>query len=178
MAYNTLEKARAYNAAWANANRERRRETYRKRNARNPEWRAFIKHRSVAKQRGIEFLFTFEEWIAIWRDSGRWTERGCRKGQYCMARFGDKGPYATGNVRICLVTENHVEYNSQRVLSAETIERMADAAKARWANMSEAARQRLYTQLRELSHARSPVSLETRKRMSEAAQLREARKRK
>jgi hypothetical protein len=178
MAYNTPQKASAYNAAWRKANPERRRETDRKHKALHPERVAFIKHRSVAKQRGISFLFTFDEWITIWRDSGRWAERGYRKGQYCMARFGDKGPYATGNVRICLVTENHVEYNSQRILSAETVERMSDAAKARWANMSEAARQRLYAQLREMSDARAPVSLETRTRMSEAAKLREARKRK
>src|SRR5215469_18965083 len=92
MAYNTPEKASAANAAWRTANRERRRAYERQWNARHPEQRAFIKHRSVAKQRGIEFLLTFQEWLAIWHDSGKWAERGCKQGQYCMARFGDKGP--------------------------------------------------------------------------------------
>jgi len=143
------ERVRAAHAVWREANRERCRARDRKRNRLHPEWRAFIKHRSVAKQRDLEFLLTFEEWLAIWHESGKWAERGCRKGQYCMARFGDKGPYAVGNVRICTNAENHAEWNIHRILSDETRKRMSDAAKMR--------------------KARSPISEETRKRLSDAA---------
>jgi hypothetical protein len=59
-----------------------------------------------AKNRGIDFLLTFEEWLAIWEDSGYLAERGCRRGQYVMARFGDEGPYIVGNVEIILATQN------------------------------------------------------------------------
>ena len=62
-----------------------------------------------AAYRGIPFLLSYEEWIKIWLDSGHSHEKGCHRGQYVMARFGDKGPYAVGNVRICTVTENSDE---------------------------------------------------------------------
>lgn len=50
-----------------------------------------------AESRGVPFLLTFEEWLKIWVDSGHLYERGCRRGQYVMARFGDEGPYTAGN---------------------------------------------------------------------------------
>lgn len=68
-------------------------------------------HKSGAKVRGIPFLLTFEEWLQIWEDSGHFHERGNRRNQYCMARFGDVGPYAVGNVKIILHSENSKEGN-------------------------------------------------------------------
>ena len=79
---------------------------------------AFWNHLHSAKRRGIEFLLTFEEWLKIWMDSEHWHERGIRKYQYCMARFGDKGPYAVGNVKIITNEENLLE----RVLPKPTHE--------------------------------------------------------
>lgn len=70
------------------------------------DWR---NHRMDARRRGISFELTFEGWLRIWVDSGRLAERGPHKGQYVMARFGDKGAYAVGNVRVALVQENHAE---------------------------------------------------------------------
>jgi hypothetical protein len=72
--------------------------------------RKFTVHKYGAKQRGIGFEFTFGEWWGIWLSSGHWGERGCRKDQYCMARNGDTGPYAVGNVRIITNEENRKEY--------------------------------------------------------------------
>ena len=66
----------------------------------------FNQHRFDAKKRGVPFLLTFEEWFEIWNASGHFHERGPRRGQYCMSRFGDKGPYAVGNVFIQLTTQN------------------------------------------------------------------------
>jgi hypothetical protein len=63
-------------------------------------------HKSSAKKRGIPFLLTFEEWWDIWQASGKWEQRGRRRDQYVMARFGDLGAYKRDNVRICLAGEN------------------------------------------------------------------------
>lgn len=58
----------------------------------------FVRQRSNAKQRGIDWQLTFEEWMDIWNSSGKWGERG-NKG-YVMARNFDTGPYAVDNVKI------------------------------------------------------------------------------
>jgi hypothetical protein len=68
-------------------------------------------HRRSAKERGIPFLITFEDWDTIWQLSGKWEQRGNRKGQYVMSRPGDKGAYEMGNVVICLAEENRAERN-------------------------------------------------------------------
>jgi hypothetical protein len=67
---------------------------------------AYKVHKANAKHRSILFELTFAEWWAIWQASGHWHERGCKKGQYVMARFGDIGPYAAENVKIILATQN------------------------------------------------------------------------
>ena len=72
-------------------------------------WRKYKTHSYRAKRSGIEFLLTFDEWMKIWEDSGHFHERGCHRGQYVMARFGDKGPYAVGNVKIIKHEENGSE---------------------------------------------------------------------
>ena len=72
-------------------------------------WRG---QRSNAKDRGIGFHFEYEEWIKWWEDhiGPNWFQkRGCKKGQYCMARFHDKGDYVVGNVKCILVGDNHEE---------------------------------------------------------------------
>jgi len=57
-------------------------------------------HKSGAKARGIPFLLSKEEWWDIWQKSGKWDQRGNKRGQYVMSRYGDQGPYAIGNVFI------------------------------------------------------------------------------
>jgi hypothetical protein len=66
-------------------------------------------HRRNAKMRGIAFLLSFDEWRTIWIESGKWEERGSARGRYVMSRPGDRGPYAPGNIRICLAEENRAE---------------------------------------------------------------------
>lgn len=61
---------------------------------------AFTRHKISAKTRGIEFRLSLLEWWSIWRDSGKWSERGRGASAYCMARTGDVGPYEIGNVYI------------------------------------------------------------------------------
>ena len=62
--------------------------------------------RKNAERRGISWQLTYIQWIRIWIRSGHWKERGRNRGNYCMARFGDKGPYSKLNVKICTVNEN------------------------------------------------------------------------
>ena len=63
-----------------------------------------------AKRRGIPFLLTFNEWIAIWETSGKLDYRGRKSGQYVMARPGDTGAYEQGNVKIITHIENTSEW--------------------------------------------------------------------
>ena len=73
-------------------------------------WRhKYCNHRGNAARRGVPFLLSFDEWMDIWSQSGHMHERGQYKGQYVMARYGDIGPYAVGNVRILTVEENRAE---------------------------------------------------------------------
>ena len=70
---------------------------------------AFRDQRRRAKRRGIEFLFTFEEWLDVWECSGKLALRGPGKNGYCMSRPGDVGPYAPWNVVIKTISENSLE---------------------------------------------------------------------
>jgi len=67
----------------------------------------YNQHKASAKQRGIEFTLTFDEWWTLWEP--HWERRGRRSQDMCMCRKGDKGPYAVGNVRIATVKENQQE---------------------------------------------------------------------
>jgi len=141
--------ARAYYAAnrtqciaatrkWQAANPETARSNNIKWMADHPERCAYINHKGSAKQRGIPFLLTFEEWLGIWTESGMLALRGPRSDQYVMARFGDAGPYAVGNVRICSTRENNAERNrNQRGKPLSEARRMvwAKAREIRRANM-------------------------------------------
>jgi hypothetical protein len=79
----------------------------------------YNEHRANAKKRSIPFLLTFDEWVDIWLASGKWGQRGARKGQYVMARFGDKGAYEVGNVKICRAEENRAERNTNYPMKGE-----------------------------------------------------------
>jgi hypothetical protein len=68
--------------------------------------RAWCLHRRNARVRGIGFELTLWQWWTIWRDSGRWPERGHGAEKYAMCRFNDVGPYAVGNVYIATNSQN------------------------------------------------------------------------
>ena len=67
----------------------------------------FITQRTGARNRNIEWHFTFESWLAWWGDDI--ANRGNRSGQLVMARIGDTGPYHPDNVRKITCNENHAE---------------------------------------------------------------------
>lgn len=60
----------------------------------------YIAHKINAKQKGIAFEISFDEWWEVWQKSGFWSQRGNKKGDYGMLRIGDTGPYKSGNVFI------------------------------------------------------------------------------
>jgi hypothetical protein len=79
--------------------------------ARHAKYRAsdrgqYTKARRNALDRGVEWLFDFDGWLKVWKDSGHYAERGRGQGQYQMARKGDCGPYADWNVVIVRMEAN------------------------------------------------------------------------
>lgn len=61
-------------------------------------------HKAGAKRRGVEWLFTFDTWWAIWEP--HWESRGQGSNDLQMCRYGDKGPYSPDNVRIDTCANN------------------------------------------------------------------------
>jgi len=54
----------------------------------------------------VEMKMSFEQWLQVWVESGKYHLRGNRKGCYVMARKDDLGHYAVGNVEIIPHAEN------------------------------------------------------------------------
>lgn len=78
-------------------------------------WRG---QKNNSKDRGIGFFFTYEEWCQWWEDElgPDWMSlRGCKAGQFVMARHLDKGDYRVGNVKCVLQSSNHAEANYRRM---------------------------------------------------------------
>ena len=80
---------------------------------------AYTKQKQRAKQRGVEFKLTFEEWINIWLESGHWIQRGKGKGTYNMSRKNDTGAYEVDNVFIQSHEANASDGHKGKPKSAE-----------------------------------------------------------
>lgn len=90
-----------------------------------PDWYRFYRQqRGNAAARGITFLLSSAEWWQIWSSSGHYRERGQKSDQYCMARFGDVGPYALNNVEIVTNHENNKYGSTGRKHSEATKRKM------------------------------------------------------
>ena len=98
------ERKQAGDRAWRDANKSRMAANNRAWRKSNPTRDAYKTQRVSAKKRGIEFLLSYEQWLAIWGDNIK--DRGCRSGQLVMCRFGDAGPYSVDNVFIALQSTN------------------------------------------------------------------------
>ena len=61
-------------------------------------WQQFLKQRANAKRRGIGFYLTYNQWLAIWEESGFYHLRG--RGGFVMRRIDNDGAYEVGNVEI------------------------------------------------------------------------------
>jgi len=69
----------------------------------------YWEHKQNAKRRGIDFELTFDEWLNVWQQSGKWDLRGRGKGSYVMSRVNDIGAYKIGNVYINVQEHNAKE---------------------------------------------------------------------
>ncbi len=74
---------------------------------------AYSSQKGGAKRRGINWYFTLESWLKWWEKNlgpDWFKKRGPGHNQYCMARKGDKGPYAAWNVECKTIEQNHREH--------------------------------------------------------------------
>lgn len=63
----------------------------------------YIAHKINAKQCGIEFDISFEDWWNEWQKiPGAWENRGNTNLHHVMRRIGDTGPIKKGNVFVTL----------------------------------------------------------------------------
>ena len=76
------------------------------RGEKTPLHRIFYHQMKNAERRGVPFRLTFDQWLAIWKQSGH-SPGGQSNADYCMARHGDKGAYEIGNVSIITCEENN-----------------------------------------------------------------------
>jgi|SRR5665213_375909 len=75
---------------------------------------SYSRQRRNAAQRDIPWGFTLKTWYQVWAGSGHLEQRGTGKGQFCMARKGDVGPYTPDNVDIILFTQNSTDGINKR----------------------------------------------------------------
>lgn len=68
--------------------------------------KAYEDQRHHAKERGIDFLISYADWLEMWLTSNKWEQRGKESGQYVMCRVGDTGPYSKRNCYIGTVEQN------------------------------------------------------------------------
>lgn len=73
---------------------------------------AYSKHKCSAKQRGIEFLFTYDEWWSVWKNYFHMRGRGTNG--LCMARQNDCGPYSIENVYLTTNLGNLQDYHKSK----------------------------------------------------------------
>jgi hypothetical protein len=97
-------------------------------------------HRWNAKMRRVDFALSFGEWLGFWLASGKLLQRGCKRGQYVMARHHDRGAYQLGNVSIVLATENLAQARRGKPLSEVTRCLLSLGAQLRWQACRDAAR--------------------------------------
>ena len=84
-----------------------------------------------AISRGIPFLLTYEQWLAIWNESGKLSERGRGAKKFCMCRVNDEGSYEIGNVFIGTGQENVRDGNLGKVMTQEVRDKISKANKGK-----------------------------------------------
>lgn len=90
----------------------------------NPIVECWRRKAREAASRGVKFYLTYKEWLSVWKKSGH-----PRNINFVMARFGDKGPYAIGNVKIITRGENVSEAQVGKSKSGLMSKRLSDKIK-------------------------------------------------
>jgi hypothetical protein len=98
---------------------------YIRKNNGNPIVKAYLNQKYKAMSRGIGWEISLADWWRIWQESGKWDRRGRGQG-YCMARWGDSGPYRPDNVYICTVGQNFSDSYIVKPASARAAKRRAN----------------------------------------------------
>ena len=75
--------------------------------------RAYADQRHKAEVRGIDWQFTYDEWVTWWGDDYQYRGRGKDKLQMC--RKNDSGPYHPNNVYKATLTQNVKDFLSAGV---------------------------------------------------------------
>lgn len=78
------------------------------------------KDRLDRDKKPYQMLLTFEEWWALWQESGHWVERGRCIGQYRMMRLNGRGNYSIGNVVIQLHERSAKQKKSPRACTLKS----------------------------------------------------------
>lgn len=85
----------------------------------------YKKQKYNAKQRGIAFDLTYEQWLEIWGE--KLEKMGVKAGQLGMLRTRDEGGYSLGNVRIGTPRENMQEAAVARKVKRSQIPKEKDS---------------------------------------------------
>jgi hypothetical protein len=96
-----------YNAAYYRTHTASRNAYNRAYYATHPEKCAYRAARANGYRRDVPWMLTFDSWWFI--VAPYWHLRGTGADQYCMARHGDVGPYALGNVSMITNADNRRE---------------------------------------------------------------------
>lgn len=91
----------------------------------------YTRSKADAKRRGIEFLFSFEEWKRWWVETGKWSLRGRKAGCYQMCRNNDTGPYALWNVYCDTIEANSKLPHAGATRPAEWAEKIGSALRGK-----------------------------------------------
>lgn len=90
----------------------------------------WTEQKNRARRRGIDWYFSFEQWLEWWGDDIK--NRGDSKGQLCMARKGDTGPYHPDNVYKATNKQNIIE-------ASQTNSKIIFSPKGKFASRNECA---------------------------------------
>ena len=105
----------------------RKRENLRRWRHKNKLRSAYLDQKNNAESRGIDFLFSLDEWVEWWGDDidrrgviCSSTGRKMFRNRLVMARHGDVGPYSPSNTKKITCSENSAErwLNRHRIGSA------------------------------------------------------------
>jgi len=71
-----------------------------------------------SEERGIDFNLSYEEFLEMWLESGKWELRGKHKEAYQLCRYHDEGAYSVNNCYIGTVQQN--QHDKHKIPDGET----------------------------------------------------------
>ena len=83
--------------------------------------KAYDDQRRHAEFRGIEWQFSYAEWLEMWLVSNKWEDRGKMRGKFQMCRYNDIGPYSNKNCYIACVEANQEDRSPIDIATVNSI---------------------------------------------------------